>query len=104
MKTITQCHIRAIKELVEMISIGGVVAIVADLCWIAHDIAVSEIARPGLWAVGAGLLTAFFISGYGLYHYHVGSVKALLHDRLLHKLHVNKAKQHHRREHDVRKA
>lgn len=99
MKTITRCHLTAIKELVEVISIGGVIAILADICWIIHDIFIAEVSRPGLWAIGLGLLLAFIVSSYGLFHYHKESVKKVLHQRLLHKLKINKAKQHYRREH-----
>jgi hypothetical protein len=82
-----------VKELVEMMSIGGVTAIAVDLCWLAHDIYVADTHRPGLWIVGGGLLIALGVSAYGLFHYHRDNVKQLLRGRLEHKLHMNKMKQ-----------
>lgn len=91
-------HLKALKELVEMISIGGLLAIGVDIGWVFHDIYVSDIVRPGLWAVSAGLITAFIISGYGLYQYHKVQVKKLLHERFLNKMIIqqqrNKYKKH----------
>ncbi len=95
MKALTQYHIKAIKDLVEMISIGGVVAIIGDIGWVGHDIFVSTESRPGLWAVAGFLVTALVLSGGALVKYHKDSVKKIIHERFLHKMKM----LHHKHKH-----
>ena len=96
MRTTTRCHLIAVQELVELISIGGLVAIIGDLFWVGHDIFVSEISRPGLWCILGILLIAFTITSIGVVNYHKQNVKRLLNEKLKWKLKLQKQLYKHR--------
>lgn len=94
----TKCHFVALTELIELISVGGVLAIIADILWVLLDSNEAHWQRIGLYFVLLGLCTALCISGFALIRYHLNNVKKLLHEKFLHKLYMNKYKLRHKHE------
>lgn len=94
MKTITKLHLKALVELVEMLSIGGFLALVGDVTWVFADMYHIGFTRPELFFVAALLIIALVLTGTALYKYHMRTVKNMMKETLNVKLAYMKYKQH----------
>ena len=80
-------HAKALSDLVEIISIVGVVVIGVDAAWSIRDGLVNGF-NHGLWLITASLLTCFIIAGVAVTKYHYkqynGHLKEILKIKLRH--------------------
>lgn len=87
----TKCHRQALKDVIELTIIGGLLALTADCAWLAHDIYENGLS---VWyvIVGTGLLGGTILTSVALYWHHQNNVKTIVKQLLAHKLHVQRTK------------
>lgn len=79
-------HIKSGLELVELMSIAGWLAVVADVIWVIKDLAHNDFKLSVLYLVAFILVSALVILTIALYKYHTRQQKAILHDELVTRL------------------
>lgn len=77
MITKTECHLRALVELIELISIGGWLAVLADVIWVFSDLRLSP-ERGELYFIATILSFTFVLTSFALVKYHFKCVTKLL--------------------------
>lgn len=87
----SNAHFTAATELVELMSIAGWLALLADLFWVVRDYVVNN-CPISLIPVMVLLLTGFILMSVGIVKYHFRQYKKLLHDNLLKQLDICKRK------------
>jgi len=92
MRTLTKCHIKALKESIELTIIGGLVALVADLGWLLHDILTNGLSIYYI-LVGTGLLTGTIITASALFAHHDKSVHKITKKLMKEKVSIQRAKR-----------
>lgn len=87
----TKCHRQAMSEVMELTIIGGLIALVADCAWMAHDIYENGMS---LWylVVAIGLVTGTGITAIALHKHHQHNYKTIAKNLLASKLKIQKAK------------
>lgn len=74
MNASTKCHVKAMRETIEISLIAGCVALFSDLVWLSHDILVNGLSII-YTLVGLGLFSGLILTGVALYHHHWSNVK-----------------------------
>ncbi len=92
-----KAHIRAMSSTMEIIIIASVIALVADLSWLLHDVYENGL---GMWysLVGLGLLSATGMTGWALRKHHndivANGIKLLLVEKVAEQKTRNRVKRH----------
>lgn len=95
MKIFGRAHFQAAKDLVELMSVAGWIAIFADCIWVVRDSIVNGF-TPAMCLIISLLFTALASLSYGLWCYHINNVKIILKEALKTKLELCKRKFYHK--------
>lgn len=96
MKATQKCHVSAMMDVIEIALIASIVALVADLTWVLHDIVANGMSVVYAF-IGGGLFIGLVLTGVSLYKHHVILVKQSRQSLLLMKLKIQKDKMRHLR-------
>jgi len=80
MRLTTKCHLKALSNTVELSLAASVTALVADVCWLAHDVITNGMSVTYA-AVGTGLVIGLSVTVYAMIRHHKDSVKGDLQGR-----------------------
>lgn len=97
MRVSTKCHLQATVELVEIISIAGVVAMLADIIWLGLDSYACGFDRPELLIIFVMLGGSFVVATIGVWKYHVRQMRQIRKEALATKLQIQRCKRRNQR-------
>ncbi len=92
-----RAHIRAMSSTMEIIIIASVIALVADFCWVLHDIVDNGMSVAYAF-IGGGLFVAAIMTAWALRKHHLdivqNGIKNLLVEKLDEQKKRNRIKRH----------
>ena len=95
MKLTHQVHIKTVLDVIELMSIAGWIALLADLIWVVRDSIVSDFPLS-LLPVFTLLLIAFIIMSVGVVLYHKRQSETMLRVLMRERLAICKRKYKHK--------
>lgn len=84
-----RAHIQAMSSTMELIIIASVIALVADFCWVLHDVAENGISVAYV-CIGGGLFTATVMTTWALRKHHLDIVQNGIKNLMVEKLEAQK--------------
>jgi len=85
MKLSTKCHFKALSNTIEMSLVASTIALIADVCWLTHDIVTNGMSATYA-GVGAGLIAGLIATTVALVGHHRNQVKCDLRIKYVDKL------------------
>lgn len=85
-----KCHLQSLTDVVELSLIASLIALIADLSWLMHDIYVNGLSILYI-LVFTGLFTGIIITGTALKRHHYGAVAKMVKQLLREKLQLQHA-------------
>lgn len=90
MRLTTKCHIKALRNTIELSLIASLTALIADLGWLIHDIHGNGLSVVYV-SVGTGLIIGIVLTGFAVYNHHTGNVQCDIQEMYKKKLAVVRA-------------
>lgn len=91
MKTINKCHLGAVMDVIELALIASLIALIADLGWVIHDVSSNHMSIA-YGFIGGGLLIGIILTSLSLYKHHKVIVDEKRKHLLITKLKIQKDK------------
>lgn len=93
----TKIHIKAFSEVFELVLIGSMLALIADTCWVIHDIVSNGLSWQYV-GIFTGLFSASVLTAIACVKHHKNNFGTIYHNLLDSKLKIQRCINRHNRE------